>query len=111
MITETGWRHAETTAPEALDSGSGLPDAATVARYVDLAMFGNGGRYPDLPSAGWTPWQDDARVVAVTPFAFNGFPLEWGHTNWLALDVDGVILDVYEPFDVWARGNTRPQDQ
>jgi len=106
MITETGWRHAETTNPLAGDTGLGLPDAVTVARYLDLAMYGNHGRYPELPSAGWTPWQDDPRVIAVTPFALNGTPYEWGHTNWLALAMNGELLEVYAPFQVWARGNT-----
>lgn len=88
--------------------GAGLPDAATVARYLDLAMAGNRGRYPSLPETGWTPWQDDPRVVAVTPFALNGAPHEWGHTNWLALNAEGEVLDVYAPFTIWARGSTRP---
>lgn len=108
MITETGWRHAESTDPLATDGGANLPDAATAARYFDLALYGNHGRYPEWPEEGWTPWQEDPRVVAVTPFALDGLPREWGHTNWLALNAAGEILDVYAPFEVWANGSAPP---
>jgi hypothetical protein len=108
MITETGWRHTETTDPQATDGGGVLPDAATIAMYFELAMYGNESRYPDWPAEGWISWQEDPRVVAVTPFALNGLPREWGHTNWLALNADGKILDVYEPLNVWFSGNTLP---
>jgi hypothetical protein len=73
------------------------PAAEQVGLYLDLAWHGNAGRYPNLPETGWTPWQTDPRVVAVTPFALNGAPTEWGHTNWLALDPTGQVLDVYPP--------------
>jgi hypothetical protein len=102
MITETGWRHAETTDPGATDNGRPLPAAMTVAEYLDLAMFGNDGRYPGYPETGWTPWEDDSRVAAVTPFALNGLPAEWGHTNWLALDSKGTVLGTYLIFETWA---------
>jgi hypothetical protein len=102
FITETGWRKAETTNPAALDGSSDLPDAATVAVYLDLAYHGNDGRYPELPKTGWTPWLDDPRVVAVTPFALNGLPAEWGHTNWLQLDAEGNVLGQYAMFDTLA---------
>ena len=83
FITETGWRHSQEP----------YPDAQLVADYVDLAWYGNeNGRYPDFPQTGWTSWQDDSRVFAVTPFALNGAPLEWGHTNWLLMSEDGVVL-------------------
>jgi len=95
MITETGWRHAESTDPAAPDNGRPLPEAETAALYLDLAWRGNEGRYPDLPEAGWTPWGDDPRVIAVTPFALNGLPTLWGHTNWLALDETGAVLSTY----------------
>ncbi|MBN1921851.1 MAG: hypothetical protein JW892_11435 [Anaerolineae bacterium] len=108
MITETGWRHAETVDPLAVDGGPGLPDAATVARYFDLSMYGNRGGYPDLPATGWTPWQEDPHVIAVTPFALNGLPREWGHTNWLALSAAGQILSVYAPYDFWVSGSKPP---
>jgi hypothetical protein len=108
MITETGWRHAESTDLASTDNGRALPDATTVAWYLDLALYGNGGRYPDLPQEGWTPWLTDPRIIAVTPFALNGFPREWGHTNWLALDSNGKVLYSYPPFDLLATGSVQP---
>ena len=103
FITETGWRHTETTSSNA-DDGGAFPDAATVAVYLDLTLHGNGGRYPDLPDEGWKPWLDDPRVAAVTFFAFDGIPAEWGHTNWLALDAEGNVQDTYAPFDLLVAG-------
>ncbi len=103
MITETGWRHAESDDPAALDNGRAWPPAATAAGYLDLAFRGNGGRYPQWPEAGWTPWNADARVLAVTPFALDGHPREWGHTNWLRLDESGAVLETYPMFDVLAK--------
>lgn len=99
FITETGWRHAESAHLDALDYQAGLPDAATTDIYLDLALRGNGGRYADMPEDGWTAWLDDPRVFAVTPFALNGQPAEWGHTNWLILDDQGAVLDTYPLFD------------
>ncbi len=101
FITETGWRHAEAVDAASPDNGRPLPDAATVALYFDLALHGNGGRYPEYPSEGWTPWRDDPRVVAITPFALDGHPAEWSHTNWLMVDPSGAILGVYEPLDIF----------
>ena len=99
FITETGWRHVESAQENALDFQDNLPDAATVASYLDLALRGNNGRYPDLPVSGWTPWLSDPRVFAVTPFALDGLPAEWGHTNWLIMDNAGAVLDTYPMFD------------
>ncbi len=99
MITETGWRHSESTDPNALDN-TPLPDAVTVAQYVELAFYGNDGRYPQYPTSGWTPWADDTRVIGVALFALDGVTTEWGHTNWLSLDADGRVLDTYAMFDV-----------
>lgn len=103
MITETGWRHAETSDLLATDSGS-LPDAQTAAQYLDLALRGNNGRYPQYPADGWTAWLDDPRIIAVTPFAFDGLPTEWGHTNWLMLDAAGTVQGAYPSFEVMASG-------
>ena len=108
IIAETGWRHAESTGPAATDNGRLLPNAVTVARYFDLALHSNGGRYPEFPEDGWRPWLTDSRVIAVTPFAFDGFPAEWGHTNWLALDSHGKVLHTYAPFDLLATGGVQP---
>jgi hypothetical protein len=95
FITETGWRHQETSRSGLGDRGGGYPDASTVSLYFDLALRGNQGRYPDLPEASWTPWLADPRVVAITPFAFNGRPDQWGHSNWLILNADGRVLGQY----------------
>jgi hypothetical protein len=108
MITKTGWRHAESTDPGSTDNGRPLPDAMTIAQYLNLALHGNGGRYPEFPEEGWVPWLTDPRVVAVTPFALDGFPEEWGHTNWLALDSRGRVLHTYAPFDLLATGSFQP---
>jgi len=104
MITETGWRHRESTDPNATDDGRPLPDTSTVAQFIDLAFNGNRGRYPHWPASGWTPWQTDARVIAVTPFAMDGAPKEWGHTDWLQLDREGRVLGIYPMFEA-LRGN------
>jgi hypothetical protein len=90
MITETGWRHDQHTAEE-------------VALYTELAYRGNKGRYPDLPETGWTPWFDDPRVLAVTPFALDGNPAEWEAFNWIELDADGAITGTRPVFDLMAR--------
>lgn len=81
FITETGWRHGE----------AAYPSAALATNYLDLALQGNNGRYPQYPETGWTAWLADERVVAVTPFALDGNPVEWSHTNWLDIDADGRI--------------------
>lgn len=94
-ITETGWRHAESQDPAATDGGRDWPAARVVGQWLDLALNGNAGRYPEWPTEGWLPWRHDPRVRAVVLFAFDGAPHEWGHTNWLKLDSDGVILGTY----------------
>jgi hypothetical protein len=100
FITETGWRHnGAAHSPDPAYSQS-LPTPETVARYMDLALTGNGGRYPDLPEDGWTPWLADQRVMGVVFFALDGHPAFWGHTNLLALDQQGRVLDTYAPFDL-----------
>jgi hypothetical protein len=101
FITETGWRHAES-------GGEALPDAETVAEYIDLTLYGNDGRYPEYPEVGWTPWLDDSRVAAVTFFALDGFPVEWGHTNWLVLDAEGNVMGSYAPFELLVTIAPRP---
>lgn len=103
FITETGWKHGETVNPNASDHLDALPDAAAVALYFDLALNGNRGRTPALPDTGWTPWLADARVYAITPFALNGDPAEWGHTNWLVLGERGRVLGTYPSFDLFDR--------
>lgn len=107
LITETGWRHAESSDPAAFDSGVGLPTAEQVALYVELSLYGNNGKYPDLPNAGWRPWSSDPRVLGVTFFAFDGSPREWGHTNWLLLAEDGRVVGTY-PMATMNDGNLTP---
>ena len=76
-ITETGWRFHDN-----------LSHSQTVD-YLDSA---------------WRIWREDSRVQAVTFFALNGNPKEWGaHTNWLILDDQGRILEKREPFGWLAR--------
>jgi hypothetical protein len=110
LITETGWHHAA-SANLADDPAShrALPKAETVADYLDLALRGNAGHYPDLPEAGWTPWLDDPRVIGVVFFALDGHPSSWDHTNLLALDQQGRVLDTYAPFDLLAKISARLQ--
>ena len=81
FITETGWRHSDPA----------YPDASLANDYLNLALRGNNGRFPHYPETGWTPWLADPRVVAVTPFALDGNPAEWWHTNWLEMESDGRI--------------------
>ena len=102
MITETGWRHVETNDPNSPDNSRPLPDGATAAAYLDMALNGNEGRYPDYPQEGWRPWLSDSRILVVTPFALNGDPAFWGHSNWLELDASGAVLGSYPMFDLLA---------
>lgn len=108
MITETGWRHTEATDVDSLDAGDGYPTATTVAQYLDLAL--RGARSPNSNGlVTWTPWLTDERVVAVAPFALNGVPNEWSHTNWLQLDAEGNILGTYAHFDLVANRVLSPR--
>lgn len=107
MVTEIGWRHSEASVNESLDFVDGLPDANTAALYLDMALWGNDGRYTNLPIGGWTPLLTDDRVLAVIPFALNGNPAEWGHTNWLTLSLDGTVTGTTPLFDMvagWQQG-------
>ncbi len=99
MITETGWRHTETTATSPGDATHATLSATQIADYFELAFIGNRGQF-STPYArtGWTPWEDDPRVKAVIPFALNGKPDEWGHSNWLMLDLEGAIYGTYAPY-------------
>lgn len=72
-----------------------------MALYLDLALNGDRGRAPSLPATGWIPWLTDAHVYAIAPFALNGYPAEWGHTNWLKMDERGRVLGIYPPFTTW----------
>lgn len=85
FITETGWRH-----PAGEQFGD-YPSLPTITTYLDLALYGNNNRYPEAPAGGWTPLLADKRVEAIIFFALDGNPVEWSHTNWLALDPQGHI--------------------
>jgi hypothetical protein len=111
FITETGWRHNGSTNPPDPVYSQSLPTPETVARYLDLALRGNGGRYPDLPEEGWTPWLDDPRVRGVVFFALDGHPDFWGHSNLLALDRQGQVLDTYAPFDLLRAISAQPSGE
>lgn len=87
-ITETGWRYSSES-----DFSNEYPTPAQVMLYLDLALYGNQGRYPNLPETGWNPWQADARVMGVTFFAFDAHPTDWAHATWLEMDDHGHILD------------------
>ena len=100
FITETGWRHAEAVEPTSPDNGRLLPQAETIGQFMDLALRGNQGRYPELPDSGWTPWLTDSRVKAVVFFALDGHPDHWSHTNLLQLDQEGQVIGAYDSFGV-----------
>jgi len=101
LITETGWRY-ESDVIGGDDEGEGYPTQEQVAQYFDLAMWGNEGRYPDLPETGWIPWLRDSRVIGVSIFALDGVPTKWGHTNLLNMNIDGTISSTTPMYDVLA---------
>jgi hypothetical protein len=107
IITETGWRHAETIDEQSLDAGE-YPMAEQVTQYLDLLLLGNANqRVPDVPTGGWTGLLIDERVIGVIPFALNGTPDEWGHTNWLEMSPEGEILGEYPMMDLFRGYNTQ----
>ena len=82
IITETGWRHAESQLPDALDNSPGdLPTANEMQQYVNDMLY--------EPELGL---MHDEGVRGVVFFALNGDPAEWGHTNWLLINSDGEIV-------------------
>ncbi|MEJ2210467.1 MAG: hypothetical protein P8129_15720, partial [Anaerolineae bacterium] len=95
MITESGWRHAPSQDPAARDDVHAEVSFETLSTYLDLAFNGNGGRYPGLPETGWTPWNEDDRVLGVVLFALGGYPKDWGHTNWVTVDAQGQVTGLY----------------
>lgn len=100
MITETGWRHEETTDPNSLDNGFGYPAAEQIAEFFDYAFRGSDSSYAEGLSPSITAWIDDERVLSVAPFALNGVPSEWGHTSLLKLDAEGNVMGTYAMFDM-----------
>jgi hypothetical protein len=99
MVTETGWRHSETTVAAATDADHATLSAQQVADYFELAFLGNkDGRFTGYPQSGWTPWEDDPRIIGVIPFTLDGYPTDWGHSNWLMLDDHGLVQGVYPQY-------------
>lgn len=106
LITETGWRHTSDEASPGDAAHADLSDEV-LADYVDLAFNGNRGRYPNLPSTGWTPWNDDPRVLGAVLFALDGDPRFWSHSNYVTIDVWGNLEGVSPAFkriQAWTSG-------
>ncbi len=99
-VTESGWRHSRSQAQDSLDAGNATLEDELVAEYVGLAFDGSG--TPEL-TRGWTPWNDDPRVVTAALFSLAGKPEHWGHTNLVLVDVVGRIVGAYPVADRLAR--------
>jgi len=74
FITETGWPHREGLKPQR----SYFP-ASIAARNLVTAF---------------TNWQQDPRVLAVTPFIFNYYQEPFDHFSWL--DSSGQLMEAYQ---------------
>jgi hypothetical protein len=92
-VTESGWRHERSQAPQSLDAQHASVEDEQFSQFVSLAFDGP----PDSAAVGWTPWNEDPRVVTVALFALGGKPENWGHTNLLLVDAFGRVLGSY-PF-------------
>jgi hypothetical protein len=104
LITETGWRHTSSAASPG-DATHAEITSDLLATYVDLAFNGNHGRYPSLPSTGWTPWDDDPRVLGAALFALDGDPRYWSHSDFIDVDIWGNVVGVDPAFNAirkWA---------
>ena len=83
FITETGWRHSE----------GGWISAEIAAQHLQDALC--------KQTDAFQAWQYDERVVAVVPFAFDGDPDRWSHSNWLLFNADKEIIGVTPLFEEW----------
>ena len=83
FVTETGWRFGE----------AGWVSAETAAQYLHDSLC--------KQTDAFNAWQFDARVVAVVPFAFNGDPERWGHSNWLHFNAEKQIMGTSKSFEAW----------
>lgn len=92
MITETGWRHSEAIDSDSADSAEDYPSPEQVAEFFQLALSGG-------DDVSFTPWLEDERIIGIAPFALNGVPGEWSHTNLLQVTAEGEIIGTYEHFD------------
>lgn len=99
MVTETGWRHAESNNQDSLDDMPNLARAASLARYFRYALVGNDDPTSTDPHDGWTPLLKDPRVVGASIFALDGYEEAWGHTNLLIMSRDGQVKATYPIFD------------
>jgi hypothetical protein len=95
LITEFGYRHSETVDSRAPDVGESDIDTITIARYLELTIFGDAGG----SSEGWTPLADAPQLMGVVYFALAGSPARWGHTNLLQVDDRGRVFGTYPHFD------------
>ncbi len=92
MITETGWRHSEAIDPESADSAPDYPSPEQVADYFQLALSGG-------EDVTFTPWLVDERIIGIAPFALNGVPHEWSHTNLIQVTAEGEVTGTYAHFE------------
>ncbi|MGB1253845.1 MAG: hypothetical protein ACPG8W_24765, partial [Candidatus Promineifilaceae bacterium] len=83
FVTETGWRYGE----------EGYVSAETAAQYLHDSLC--------KQTSEFQAWQHDDRVVAVIPFAFDGDPTRWSHSNWLQFDAEGNISGTSLLFEAW----------
>ena len=100
LITEMGYRYRQALYPDSRDAGGAELDTVTAAAYIDMAIFGNDGRYPDAPRTGWAPLANASDVMGVIYFALAGNPGSWGHTNLLRVDESGQVVGTYPHYDV-----------
>jgi len=95
MITETGWRHSSAIDASSADAAPDYPSPEQVAEYFQLALSGG-------EEVTFTPWLEDERVIAIAPFALNGVPNEWSHTNLLQITANGEVIGTYPHFETLA---------
>ena len=95
MITEAGWRHSEAIDPDSADTAPDYPSTEQIAEYFQLALSGGEG-------VTFTPWLDDERIIGIAPFALNGVPDEWSHTNLIQVTAEGEVIGTYAHFEALA---------
>lgn len=100
LITEMGYRHRESMYIGGYDAPNALVDGMTAAQYLELTLFGNQGRYPDLPETGWQPLATDPDVLGVVYFGLAGRPEFWGHSNLLQVNERGAVIGTTPLYDV-----------
>lgn len=106
LISEFGYRHAYSTVPESRTQVGQAHPISDITAYLEMAIWGNHGRYPDQPNSGWTPLADDPTIIGVIYFGLAGHPQNWGHSNLLRVDEVGNVLGTYPHYDMLVRQNT-----